>query len=94
MAMATGIGAALLPCPATVPDHAYWFGEDQARYVLAVSDAAAILAEAKAAGVPAFRLGRSGGAALDLGGGRSISLSTLREANEATLPALMQGRTA
>lgn len=92
MAMATGIGAALAPPATATPDHAFWFGEDQGRYVLAVSDAAAILAAAKAAGLPAFRLGRSGGAALDLGGGRSISVSTLREANEATLPALMEGR--
>jgi phosphoribosylformylglycinamidine synthase len=92
MAMATGIGATLTTPAGDAPDHALWFGEDQARYVLAVSDAAAILAEAEVAGVPAVRLGRSGGAALDLGGGRSISVSTLREANEATLPALMEGR--
>ncbi|MBR0680315.1 phosphoribosylformylglycinamidine synthase subunit PurL [Roseomonas eburnea] len=94
MSMATGVGATLTAPETDTPDHAFWFGEDQARYVLAVSDAAAILAEAKAAGIPAFRLGRSGGAALDLGGGRSISVSVLRDANEATLPALMEGRAA
>ena len=92
MAMATGTGATLSPTGTDLPAHAFWFGEDQARYVLAVSDAPAILAAAQAAGVPAFRLGRSGGTALDLGAGRAISVSTLREANEATLPALMEGR--
>ena len=89
--MATNTGATLARSD-ELPEHAFWFGEDQGRYVLAVSDAAAILAEAELAGVPAYRLGRSGGPALDLGGGRSISVSTLREATEATLPALMEGR--
>ncbi len=53
MAMAGGTGASLLPRPTAAPAHAYWFGEDQARYVLAVTDAAALLAAARAAGVPA-----------------------------------------
>jgi phosphoribosylformylglycinamidine (FGAM) synthase-like enzyme len=85
-------GSAPATVQATLPAHAFWFGEDQARYVLAVSDANAILAAAQAAGVPAIRLGRAGGTTLDLGAGRAISVSTLREANEATLPALMEGR--
>jgi phosphoribosylformylglycinamidine synthase len=91
MAMAGGTGATLLPGPAGIPGHAYWFGEDQARYVLAVTDAAALLDAAQAAGVPAARLGRSGGEALVLPGGRSISVAELRQAHEATLPALMEG---
>ena len=40
MAMAAGIGATLAAAPAGVPAHAFWFGEDQGRYVLAVADAA------------------------------------------------------
>jgi phosphoribosylformylglycinamidine synthase len=91
MAMAGGIGATLLPGPADIPAHAYWFGEDQSRYVLAVTDAAALLDAARAAGVPATRLGRSGGEALVLPDGRSISVAKLRQAHEATLPALMEG---
>ena len=91
MAMAGGTGASLLPPPAGIPAHAFWFGEDQSRYVLAVSDAAAILQAAQQAGVPAARLGKSGGGDLVLPDGRSISVASLREANEATLPALMEG---
>jgi phosphoribosylformylglycinamidine (FGAM) synthase-like enzyme len=89
MAMASGTGATLLPAPGGVPEHAFWFGEDQARYVLALTDAAPLLEAARAAGVPASRLGRSGGEALVLAGGRSISVASLRDAHEATLPALM-----
>jgi phosphoribosylformylglycinamidine synthase len=92
MAMETGVGATLAPAPEGMPEHAFWFGEDQGRYAVAVADAGAMLAAAAEAGVPAMRLGRSGGGDLVLAGGRSISVAALREAHEATLPALMQGR--
>jgi phosphoribosylformylglycinamidine synthase len=91
MAMGGGTGARLEAPPAGVPAHAWWFGEDQARYVLAVQDGAALLAAASAEGVPAQRLGRSGGGDLVLAGGSSISVARLVAAHEATLPALMQG---
>jgi phosphoribosylformylglycinamidine synthase len=90
MAMASGIGAALEAPPG--PPHGAWFGEDQGRYILAVKDAAPILAAAAAAGVPARRLGRSGGGDLVLGPGSAISVARLRAAHEATLPALMEGQ--
>jgi phosphoribosylformylglycinamidine synthase len=92
MAMAGGTGATLLAPPAALPAHAHWFGEDQARYLLAVADGAALLAAAAAAGVPATRIGRSGGEALVLAGGPSISVARLQEAHERTLPALMADR--
>jgi len=94
MAIETGIGAALLAIPAGIPAHAFWFGEDQGRYVLAVADGARLLHDADAAGVPARMLGRSGGGALALAGGLSISVAQLRETSERTLPALMEGRSA
>src|SRR5690242_13157716 len=34
MAMASGIGATLEPVPEDTPAHAFWFGEDQARYLV------------------------------------------------------------
>ena len=77
------------PPPEDLSEHAFWFGEDQARYVLAVPDAAPLLDAARAAGIPAIRLGRRGGEALVLAGDRSISVRSLRDAHEATLPALM-----
>ena len=62
--------------------------------MLAVTDGAALVAAASAAGVPAAVIGRSGGGDLVLAGGSSISVATLRAAHEATLPALMEGRAA
>ena len=61
MAMASGHGARLAAAPDGLPPHGFWFGEDQARYVLAVADGAAMLAKAKAAGVPARLIGAAGG---------------------------------
>jgi phosphoribosylformylglycinamidine synthase subunit PurL len=90
MAMAGGAGAVLEPAPAGVPAHAFWFGEDQGRYVLAVADAAPVLAAAASAGVTAARLGRTGGGDLVLAPASSISVSGLRGVHEATLPALME----
>lgn len=94
MAMADGTGATLAAPPAGVAPHGWWFGEDQARYVLAVTDGAALVAAASAAGVPAALIGRSGGGGLVLAGGSSISVASLQAAHEATLPALMEGRAA
>ena len=89
MAMATGVGAVLEAPPAGLAPHGWWFGEDQGRYVLAVADGAGLLAAAAAAGVPARRLGRSGGGDLVLADASSISVGSLAAAHEATLPALM-----
>ena len=89
MAMGSGIGARLSPAPEGIPAHGFWFGEDQARYVLAVADGAALIAKAKAAGVPARLIGTAGGGDLVLPDGTAISVSKLVAAHEATLPALM-----
>ena len=37
MALAGGLGVELDAIPAPLPPHALWFGEDQARYLLAVA---------------------------------------------------------
>jgi len=89
MALGGETGAVLIETPSGSAPHAFWFGEDQARYVLAVADAAAVLDAAKAAGVPAMQLGRSGGTDLTLPGGVAISLSVLRAAHERFFPAWM-----
>jgi phosphoribosylformylglycinamidine synthase len=89
MAMASGIGAALDPTPLAA--HAFWFGEEQARYVVtaAASAADAIIARAGAAGVPVRRLGTTGGDALTPNGDRPILVAKLREAFESWFPAYM-----
>jgi len=89
MAMGSGIGARLSPVPEGVPTHGFWFGEDQARYVMAVADGAALIAKASAAGVPAWLIGAAGGGDLVLPDGTAISVQKLAESHEATLPALM-----
>ncbi|MBX6329146.1 MAG: phosphoribosylformylglycinamidine synthase subunit PurL [Pseudolabrys sp.] len=92
MAIASGIGAAL--AGAAGPPHAFWFGEDQARYVVttAASEADALLARLAAANVPAARLGTTGGDALTLPGERPMLVTILRERFESWLPAFMAGR--
>ncbi len=72
-------------------DAAFWYGEDQGRYILATSDPAALLARAAAAGVPARRIGGSGGTSLTLPDGDTISLAELRRLHESFLPAWMDG---
>jgi phosphoribosylformylglycinamidine synthase len=89
MAMAGGKGAALDPAPDTMPAHAWWFGEDQARYLIETAVAPEIMLLAEAAGVPARRVGAVAGAALTLSGGNAISVAQLKSANEGWLPAYM-----
>jgi phosphoribosylformylglycinamidine synthase len=71
------------------PLHAWLFGEDQARYLIATADPAALLAAAAAAGVPARRIGVGGGKSLKLAGVGAISMDELRTAHEGWLPAYM-----
>jgi phosphoribosylformylglycinamidine synthase len=90
MAMAGGVGARLVTHPRDIPGHAFWFGEDQARYVAAVPEAAAFIRAADAAGVPAMRIGTSGGRDLTLPDGGTISIDELRELHERFFPAWME----
>jgi phosphoribosylformylglycinamidine synthase len=92
MAMASGVGARLMTHPRDIPGHAFWFGEDQARYLVAVPDHAAFVRVAEAAGIPALRLGTSGGQDLTLPDGGTISVATLRSAHERFLPEWMDGQ--
>jgi phosphoribosylformylglycinamidine synthase len=91
MAMAGGIGAELEVAPFAA--HAFWFGEEQGRYVVTATAAAAegIIARARAAGVPARRIGTTGGQALTLKGDRPILVAKLRDSFESWFPAYMGG---
>jgi phosphoribosylformylglycinamidine synthase len=89
MVMAGKVGAEVTLPETDVPRHALLFGEDQGRYLVATREPDAILAEAKAAGIPAFRLGKTGGNALTVQGVGAISAEELRRVNEAWLPAYM-----
>ncbi|GAB4067576.1 phosphoribosylformylglycinamidine synthase subunit PurL [Ancylobacter sonchi] len=91
MAMASGIGASLLAEPAEVNPHAFWFGEDQARYIVTVStgEKATVLKRAESAGVPVAKLGSTGGDKLTIPGERPIVIDALRERSESWLPIYM-----
>jgi phosphoribosylformylglycinamidine synthase len=89
MAMAGGVGASLLAGPDGMEAHAFWFGEDQGRYVAVTTDAPALLAAALAAKIPARRLGHAEGTCLTLPDGATISLTSLKAAHERFFPAWM-----
>jgi phosphoribosylformylglycinamidine synthase len=91
MAMASGIGAELERAP--IAAHAFWFGEDQSRYMVTADadKAARIMDRARAAGVPVREIGITGGDALTLAGDRRILVAKLRESFEGWLPAYMAG---
>ncbi len=94
MAMASGVGMRL-ENRSTVPDHAYYFGEDQARFLVGVSPASreAVISACESANVPVTELGEARGDALVISGPHgalcSVALTTLRTAHEAWMPHFM-----
>ena len=90
MALAANLGLALDAAPQGPPAFAWWFGEDQARYLVAAGDAAALLRDAAQAGITARKIGTiSRAPALTLAGAGAISLDELRRAHEGWLPGYM-----
>jgi phosphoribosylformylglycinamidine synthase subunit PurL len=92
MAMASGIGADLHEAaPVGTAMAAFWFGEDQARYVVTsrAGDAAAVEAVARAGEIEVTRLGTTGGTALLLPGERPVPVKTLSERFEGWFPDYM-----
>jgi phosphoribosylformylglycinamidine (FGAM) synthase-like enzyme len=73
--------------------HAFLFGEDQGRYILAAPDPGPVLASAHAVGVTATVLGKvTAGGSLTLDGRVLISVEELRRAHEGWLPAYMAAK--
>ena len=93
MAIAGGRGATIDRQAVVGPAHAFFFGEDQGRYVVtaAAGAAAAILAAAADAGVAAAQIGTTGGEALALPGEAPIAVGALVQAHESWLPHYMDG---
>src|ERR1700752_882033 len=96
MAMASGIGAQLLAAPSSIVPHAYWFGEDQARYIVTVpaAEAGLVLAKMRGAGVPCVRIGTTGGDAIAVAGEPPVAVEELSRAFEHWLPDYMRGAAA
>jgi phosphoribosylformylglycinamidine synthase len=86
MALASNIGFAVA-CPEdTVSEPGFWFGEDQARYVVTTSDPIAILDAAESVGLVAVALGETEGTTLtfrSVGGETSTDIAKLRASHEA-----------
>ncbi len=93
MAMASDIGASLDE-PTGIAPHAFWFGEDQARYVVTAKNAADIEARAKKAGIAVQRMGTTGGSALQISGERAIPVARLNDRFEGWLPGYMSASAA
>jgi phosphoribosylformylglycinamidine synthase subunit PurL len=93
MAIASAIGAQLLAPPSAIEPHAYWFGEDQARYVMTVKaeEAGPVLAKMRGAGVPCMRIGTTGGDAIAVAGEGEVAVAVLKQGFESWLPAYMSG---
>ncbi|MBM3618426.1 MAG: phosphoribosylformylglycinamidine synthase subunit PurL [Alphaproteobacteria bacterium] len=93
MCMAGKVGAHVV-FPEDLPRHAFAFGEDQARYLVAVPRAGLplLLGEAEATGIPALHLGRAGGDSLVVSDMLEVSIAELRATNEAWLPNYMSGK--
>ncbi|PZO00711.1 MAG: phosphoribosylformylglycinamidine synthase II, partial [Alphaproteobacteria bacterium] len=85
MAMASDCGVELHP---TSPDHAhiFLFGEDQARYLVAVPNPVEILAAAQEAGLHASVVGHAGGKDFASGELFRLPLAHLREMHESWMP--------
>ncbi|MDB5494827.1 MAG: phosphoribosylformylglycinamidine synthase, partial [Phenylobacterium sp.] len=90
MALASGVGAQLI-APSETPAHAWLFGEDQGRYLIATPSPDALLAAGAANGVAARIVGEAGGDVLAVPGLFSLALTRLRDAHEGWMPAYMGG---
>ncbi|GJM01622.1 MAG: phosphoribosylformylglycinamidine synthase subunit PurL [Rhodomicrobium sp.] len=91
MCLAGDVGVILEPYQGQIKREAYWFGEDQARYLLAVpaGEATGIIAELSKLGLETSQIGLSSGKEITIKGGGSIALQTLRTAHEGYLPNLL-----
>jgi phosphoribosylformylglycinamidine synthase len=90
MAMKSGIGVSL-EVPNKIPIHAFLFGEDQGRYILAAEQKTSeeIVKEAQAQDIYALIIGKTGGNTLLVNGDCPIPLSKLISAYEGWMPEYM-----
>jgi phosphoribosylformylglycinamidine synthase len=72
-------------------DAGFWFGEDQARYLVLSENTSLLMEKADALNISASILGKTKKLDLKLAGHKAISIDVLREAFESWLPEYMQG---
>lgn len=82
---------ARIKLPEALPAHAFAFGEDQARYLIAANDEQAqkIEQDAKQQSIPCLRLGMAGGAEIVIENIGSLSMIELRTLHESWFPHYM-----
>ncbi|MFA5040299.1 MAG: phosphoribosylformylglycinamidine synthase subunit PurL [Bdellovibrionales bacterium] len=85
MAMPKGVGLLL----EQAGDAAFWFGEDQGRYVIATKSPDVIVKKAEAQNIPLTKLGVTKGTSIALMG-ESMAVADLRAAHESFLPDYMR----
>ncbi|WP_416408611.1 phosphoribosylformylglycinamidine synthase subunit PurL [Agrobacterium rosae] len=92
MAMASDIGATVNAVEGYNPVLTF-YGEDQGRYVLTVSQAnlETVTARAAAEGVSLVAIGKTGGSSVKLGTARGLEINELRSAHESWFPQFMDG---
>ncbi|MFZ5731341.1 MAG: phosphoribosylformylglycinamidine synthase subunit PurL [Pseudomonadota bacterium] len=94
MAMAGKIGARLDAPPSSIVPHAWWFGEDQARYIVTVpaDQVHAVLLKMNAVGVPCVRIGTTKGSSIAIDGEKAVDVKKLETVFESWLPDYMAGK--
>jgi phosphoribosylformylglycinamidine synthase len=90
MALASGVGIELSPT-SIAHAHAFLFGEDQGRYLIATPDPDPVITAARAAGLNIALAGQAGGTDFVCHDLFRISLAHLRAANERWMPDYMEG---
>jgi phosphoribosylformylglycinamidine synthase len=94
MAMAGGVGARLDAAPESIVPHAWWFGEDQARYIVTVheKDLLSVFTKLRAVEVPCVQIGLTGGQEIAVAGERAVHIKALQHGFESWLPDYMAGK--
>ena len=82
-----------IAAPEDTAAHAFWFGEDQARYLVTVpaDRADPLMRRIQAASVPVYRIGSTGGDTIAIPGERAIAIKALADRFEGWLPTYMAG---
>lgn len=91
MALAGNLGASLESSPDNISKAAFWFGEDQARYIVTTPNAQvnSLVYLLSQEGIPAFQIGTVGGQSLSIPDEKDLPLDELRKEYESFLPNLL-----
>src|SRR5207245_1918818 len=91
MAIAGGRGAMVDEAPQSTVPHAWWFGEDQGRYIVTVKEQEllGVFTKLRAVEVPCVQIGLTGGEEMVVAGEGAVPVKALADAFERWLPEYM-----